>query len=123
MADTKGIWKSLYSTLTTSQIEKALRQGGFTHQDWLEFTGEMQPQVEQPQVEQPQVQLGQKTIHLGKENVTRMKEMVDAARAVQSDEVDCAICNDNESPYICSGHAAWYTDNPDVVPLSVRKPQ
>lgn len=31
------IWRNLYSNLTTSQIEKSLRQASLTWEDWLEF--------------------------------------------------------------------------------------
>jgi hypothetical protein len=31
------IWNSLYSTLTTTQITKALRDSGASHAEWLEF--------------------------------------------------------------------------------------
>lgn len=31
------LFTHLYATLTTSQIEKALRNAGLTHKDWLEF--------------------------------------------------------------------------------------
>jgi hypothetical protein len=33
----KEIFRQLYATLTTSQIEKALRAAGATHQEWMDF--------------------------------------------------------------------------------------
>lgn len=33
----KKMFKSLYSTLTTTQVEKATRGAALTHEDWLDF--------------------------------------------------------------------------------------
>jgi hypothetical protein len=33
----RQIWKELYSTLTTAQIEKALRNAKLSHEDWILF--------------------------------------------------------------------------------------
>ncbi|WP_168121908.1 hypothetical protein [Paenibacillus sp. HB172176] len=37
----RDIFQQLYATLTTAQIEKALRAAGATHQDWLDYCEEM----------------------------------------------------------------------------------
>lgn len=35
------LWKQLYSTLTTAQIDKAIRAAGLRHNDWLQFCDHM----------------------------------------------------------------------------------